>query len=162
MGQEQQPGGGGDPSTTAHAASITPAWQRIRDHRFYLRDDVLYWECHGPMTLQDVIAMFEQRMALQRQHGRVFLLFDARALDSIPAETRRYAVHFKPDPPLQGTVVVFGASLLARTALSLITTASRLLGRRDLRPLHFGDDAAEAWAILERERLALRTGQPPA
>lgn len=146
--------------SNSQAASLAPAWQNFGDHRFYLRGDLLYWECHGPMKLQEVIFVLDQRVALQRQYGRVFLLFDAHALAGIPAESRRYAIHFKPEPPLQGAIVVLGAGLLARTAVTLITTAARLLGRRDQKTVFYADDEAAAWAILDRERLAMSETPP--
>ena len=114
------------------------------------------------MRVEDLIVMFDERMALQRRHGLVCLLFDALEMDSIPAESRRYAIRFKPDPPIRGAVVVVGAGPVARTALSLITTAARLLGQQNEGKMFFADDKAEAWAILARERLALSAGQPPA
>lgn len=149
-----------DPSS--QAAPQTPLWQSSGDHRFYLHGDVLFWQCHGPMKVQDVIAVFEQREALQRQHGRVFMLFDAHGMTGIPAESRRYAIQFKPDPPIQGAIVLLGASLIARTAVSLIIAAARLLGRPNLKTVFYVDDEAAAWAVVDRERLVLGTGQPPA
>ncbi len=145
-----------DPS--AQAAQQTPHWQSSGEHRFYLRGDVLYWQCHGPMQLKDVMAVFEQRAALQRQHGRVFLLFDAHAMAGIPPESRKYAIQFKPDPPIQGAIVVLGASLIARTAVSLIVAAARLLGRPNMKTVFYVDDEAAAWAIFDRERTAMGTG----
>ena len=150
----------GDDNNIGAAASDTPVWQHCGRHRFYRRDDLLFWECHGPMNLQDIVALFDARMAVQRQFGRVFLLVDAHKNDGVPAESRRYATTFKPDPPFQGAVVVFGAGLIARTAVTLITSASRLLGRVDLNMLFFADDEAQAWAIIERERRSRNSGHP--
>ena len=149
----------GDCNNIGGAASSPPVWQHVGRHRFYQRDDILFWECHGPMNVQDLIALFDVRMAVQRQFGCVFLLVDAHKNDGVPAESRRYATTFKPDAPFQGAVVVFGASLIARTAVTLITSASRLLGRVDLKMLFFANDEAEAWTIVERERLRLSSGQ---
>lgn len=143
-----------DPSATQQ----TPKWQSFGEHRFYLRGDVLYWRCRGPMQLEDVIALLEQRIALQRQHGHVFLLFNAHEMTSIQPEGRKYAIHFKPDPPLQGAVVVLGASLITRTAVSLILSAARLLGRINLKTIVYVDDEAAAWAIFDRERTAMGAG----
>ena len=114
------------------------------------------------MNLPELIDMFEERLALQRQYGRVFLLIDAHGTDSIPAESRRHAAQFKPDPPIRGAVVMLGAGLLTRTAVSLIAGAARLVSRREITNLFFADDEAEAWAILERQRIILSTEPPPA
>jgi hypothetical protein len=111
------------------------------------------------MMVPDLMAMFEERTAMQRQHGRVFVIVDASAIDNVPAETRKRASQFKPDPPIRGTAVVFGASLLTRTLISLIIAAARLLGQAQGRTMYFAADEVEAWAIVERERQALlRTG----
>lgn len=140
-------------------ASSPPAWQHFGRHRFYQRDDILFWECHGPMNLPDIAALFDARMTVQRQLGRVFLLVDARENDSVPPEGRKYATAYKPDPPFQGAVVVFGAGLIARTAVTLITSASRLLGRDDFKMMFFASNEAEAWSIIDRERLSMSRGQ---
>ena len=112
------------------------------------------------MSVQDLTVLFEHRIALQRQHGWVFLLFDAHAVSAIPPETRKFAAQFKPDPPIRGAVVVFGAGLLVRTMVSLVMGAGRLLGRRDLRTVFFVATEAEGWNLIERERLALLTTPP--
>jgi hypothetical protein len=161
VGQANQPDGAGGDSAAAQAESWAPAWQISGGHRYYRRDDTMFWECHGSMQRSDLVVLFDERMALQRQWGRVFVLFDAREMDSVSPEGRRFAIQFRPDPPLCGAVVVFGAGLLARTALSLIIAAARLMGRQDNPSLLFASTEAEAWAALERERAALSTRQPP-
>lgn len=160
-GQGKPPEAVGDCNNMGEAASSPPVWQHLGRHRYYRRDDILFWECHGPMNPQDLVTLFDTRMAVQRQFGRVFLLVDAHKNDGVPAESRRYAARFKPDPPFQGAVVVFGAGLIVRTAVTLITSASRLLGRTDLKMMFFANDEAEAWTIVERERLMMSGGQSP-
>lgn len=135
-----------------------PIVQRSGEHRFHVCDDVVYWECHGAMEIQDIQAMFEQRVAVQRQLGRVFLVFDAHALDGIPSESRRYAIDFKPEQAFHGAVVIVRAGLLARTAVALITTAAKLLGRTEQALISFADNEAEAQTQLARHRLALGLG----
>lgn len=140
-------------TTIMDSASSSPNWQNQGRHRFYLRGDVLFWECHGPMNRQDVVVLFDRRVAVQRRMGRVFLLVDAHHNTGVPAESRRYAANFKPEPPLQGAVVVFGAGLIVRTAVTLIISATRLLGRGDLKMMFFASNEAEAWSLIQRERL---------
>ncbi len=110
------------------------------------------------MQVVDLKAMFDERIALQHQHRYVLAIIDARDIDGVPADTRRYAVQFKPDPPLVGATVVIGASMLSRTLISLIIRAARLLGRREqeLASLHFIEGEPQAWSLIERERQALR------
>lgn len=108
------------------------------------------------MEVSEVAALFAARVALQRQYGHGLVIVDARDTDSVPPESRRYAAQLKPDPPLRGVVVVFGAGLLTRAAVSLIAGAARLFGRGEIRTLFFTQDETQAWATLERERLALR------
>ncbi len=109
------------------------------------------------MELQDVVFLFDVRMTLQRQTGRVFLLVDATKNDGVPAESRRFASKFKPEPPFRGAVVIFGAGLIVRTAVSLIFSATRLLGRSESKMLLFASDEAQAWTLIDRERLTLST-----
>lgn len=139
-------------SPAGEATADTPVWQPCGEQRFYIRDDLLFWELHGTVTVQDLKVFFEQRMALQRRRGRVFLLVDAQDFVSMPAATRRYAVQFKPDQPLRGAIVVFGSGLLIRTAVSLILAAGRLLGRSDLSMVSFVADEAEGRAFIDRAR----------
>jgi len=134
-------------------ASYTPDWRLAGCHRFYLRDDVLFWECHGPTNLQDVVVLLDMRTALLRRYGHVFLLVDAHDHGGIPAESRRYAAKFRSDRPSPGVVVVFGAGLVVRTAVSLIISAAKLFHRDNSRELFFADNEAEAWAIVEQHSL---------
>lgn len=80
---------------------------------------------------------------------------------SVPPETRRQAINLKPELPLRGVVVVFGAGLITRTALSLIAGAARFLGRGEIRTLFFAEDETQAWAILAREGERLSAEQSP-
>jgi hypothetical protein len=163
VGQKEQPAadGTGDGSSAGEAAPDAPVWHTSGQQRFYVRDDLLFWEAHGLITVQDLQTFFEQRTALQRRRGRVFLLVDARDFAGIPAEARKYAIQFNPGTPLRGAIVVFGSGLIIRTAVSLILAAGRLLGRRDVTNVFFVTDEVEGRALLDRERLALDATQPP-
>ena len=99
------------------------------------------------MAPDDLVTMFQERIALQRQWGHVFLLFDGNRVDSISAETRKLATQIKPDPPLDGAVVVVGVGLLQRTFVSLIISAARTLGRADTGSVFFVDEVQAAWPI---------------
>ena len=48
--------------------------------------------------------------------------------------------------------------IVTRAAVSLIAGAARLFGRGEIRTLFFTQDETQAWATLERERLALLAG----
>ena len=147
------------PATDAHPADARrpdtgPDWQHVGPHRYYVRDDVLFWAGDGRMTPPDLMALFDLRIGLQRKYGHVFAIIDASRLLAVPNETRRLAVEFRPDPPLRGLVIIFGAGLIVRTTITLIIGAARLFGRTDLRTLHFVDDEAACWQLLDRERAA--------
>ena len=159
MGNKEQPAADsrGEEGDGGTAAPDSPVWQSCGQQRFYIQDDVLFWESHGATTVQDLKVFFEQRTALQSRRGRVFLLVDARDLASFPAETRKHAVTFKPAEPLRGAIVVFGAGLLVRTAVSLVLSAGRLLGRRNLNSVFFVADESEGRALIDSERLALES-----
>jgi hypothetical protein len=140
-------------------AFYTPDWRVCGSHRFYVRDDVLFWECHGPTNLQDVVVLLDLRKALQRQYGQAFLLVDAQDHGGVPAESRRYAATFSPDRPGSGVVVVFGAGPLIRTAVFLISSAAKLLQRNHSTAVFFAASAAESWAIIAEQRLVQGSGQ---
>lgn len=114
------------------------------------------------MDLDQLKRLFAERQALQIQAGRSFLVVDARDLGPVPPENRRYAIHYQPDPPFRGSTVIFGGSVIVRTAVSLITAAARLIGRRrsENLTLYFAADEHEAATIVERQRRALATSEP--
>lgn len=137
-------------------------WQSQGTHLFCVQMDVLHWQGHGPMELADIRRMFEERVKVQQQQGRVFLLVDARDMGATSAEARRYAAQYKPESPFRGTVTLLGASLVQRTVVSLVSAAARLLGRddQDLRSLFFVADEAEAKALIEQHRQQLASTLP--
>lgn len=143
------------------AAPKSPEWQTCGTHRFYIHNDVLFWEVIGPMVIPDFVVLYEQRGLLQRRYGYALVLFDARQHGGVPAEARRYLVTFKVDPPPRGSIVVFGASLLVRAAVSLIQAAARSLGRSQTTQLISAEDEAACWVQLARERRKLRSAQAP-
>jgi len=114
------------------------------------------------MQLADITRLFEQRQAIQRQHGQVFTVIDTHHIGNTPAEARRFAAEYRADPPFRGAVILLGAGLLTRTVVSLVSAAARLLGRsdRDLAALFFAADEAEVATIIARQRQALAQGSP--
>jgi hypothetical protein len=125
---------------------------------------VLFWQAHGSLDLEQLKLLFAERLALQVRFGRSFIVVDARDLGLVPPENRRYAIHYRPDPPFVGATVIFGASVLARTAVSLITAAARLIGRSEseMRTLFFVTDAQEAAMVIARLRRPLLQTLPKA
>lgn len=114
------------------------------------------------MDLEQLKLLFAQRLALQVRLGRSFIVVDACDLGPVPPENRRYAIHYRPDPPFRGATVIFGAGVLARTAVSLITAAARLIGRSEseMRTLFFVPDAQEAALVIARRRRLLLQATP--
>jgi len=148
-------------------APDSTAWQACGNHRYCSVEDILFWEAHGAMDLEALKLLFAERQTIQRQHGRSFLIVDAHELGQVPPENRRYAVEYRSDPPFQGASIIFGASVLARTAVGLISAAARLLGRSDseLSTLYFVADREDACRVVLQRRRALadesQTGKPP-
>ena len=151
----------GDPGALRLVAPTSPAWQSSGSHRFYVCDDVLFWAAHGPMLVADFVTLYEQRGILQQRYGYALLLFDCRQHGGVPAESRRFLATHRPEQSPIGSIVVFGASLLIRAAVSLIQGAARHLGRTQQTHLIFTSDEPTAWQILSGERLALRARSTP-
>lgn len=160
VGQEERPAEAVAGSAADPAASESPAWQTCGTHRFYLRGDVLFWETHGPMLISDFVVLYELRGRVQRQHGFALVLFDARQQGGLPPETRRYLVTHKQDPPLRGSIAVFGANVMVRTMVSLLQGAARMLGRTQAVSISFGEDETACWALLARERQSYLSAAP--
>ncbi|MFO0580433.1 MAG: hypothetical protein U1A78_41200 [Polyangia bacterium] len=161
MGQKENSIRTGDGSALDLAAPKSPDWQTCGTHRFYIHNDVLFWEITGPMVISDFVVLYDSRAQLQRQYGYALVLFDARQHGGVPPEARRYLATFKPDPPPLGSIGVFGAGLLVRTVVSLIQAAARRLGRNQTTQLAFEDDEAACWVQLARERRKLRAAHAP-
>ena len=138
-------------------APDSEAWQACGSHRYCSVEDILFWEAHGAMDLEALKLLFAERQTIQRQHGRSFLIVDAHELGQVPPENRRYAVEYRSDPPFQGASIIFGAGILARTAVSLISAAARLLGRTEseLSTLFFVADREAAVQVVRQRRRAL-------
>lgn len=152
------PGDDTSPPEDASQPALPPAdpeaWQPCGEHRYCTQSDVLFWQGRGSMTLEELKVLFAKRHALQCQFGRSFVVVDARQIGEIPAENRRYAIHYRPDPPFRGATVIFGGSVLVRAAVSLITAAARLVGRSssETASLFFAADVAEAVVVIARQR----------
>lgn len=152
------------PRAPAAADASEPPWLTCGAHAYRSQGDVLHFRASGPMELADITRLFEQRQAIQRQHGQVFTLIEAQHIGNTPADARRYAAEYRADPPFRGAVILLGAGLLTRTVVSLVSAAARLLGRseKDLAFLFFAADLAEAAAIIARQRQALAKAAPGA
>jgi pimeloyl-ACP methyl ester carboxylesterase len=100
------------------------------------------------MNIEEIAKLYEQRSRLQREHGYALVLVDTRAHGGVPPEARRYVAMRAPNPPIRGCVVIFGMSLLGRTALALILAAARRFGRSPTTDLQLVPDEAAAWALL--------------
>jgi hypothetical protein len=89
VGQKERSSKAGDEDALDHGAPKSPAWQTCGTHRFYIHNDILFWETNGPMGISDFVVMYEHRGQLQRQHGYALVLFDARQHGGVPPEARR-------------------------------------------------------------------------
>lgn len=151
----------GDGGGSAPRGPTAPDWQSFGTHRFYVHTDVLFWEVHGPTLTEDIAKLYEQRELLLRTYGYALVLIDTRQHGGVPPEARRYAVMNRSQTPPRGSVVVFGASLLVRTILSLIMGAARRLGRTPENAFLLAPDEAAAWTMIARSRQQLIWGEQP-
>ena len=107
-----------------------PDWKQLGSHRYYVEDEVLFIEAHGPFTLEDTKFITWQSPELAKQWGYYLLVADARDGMNLTPEARRYSNASAKNDPIPGAILIMGASLAVRTMTALLTNAARLFGKK--------------------------------
>ncbi len=92
--------------------------------------------------------------ALVQKNGYSLLLGDVSAGASIPPQVRRWIGEWHkthPQAASDGSAIVFGASPVVRTLITLVNSGVRLLGISN-GDLAFAKSEADAWAIIAQRR----------
>lgn len=127
-------------------------WQQIGKHRIRIEQDVVFVVTQGDISGNEVIALCEQLLQIQQQYGWAFELVDASAGGSMSAEARRQSAEWYRHHSLDREAVVFGASLIFRTIMSLVANGLRMLGSSQLQVRFVATEAeARAWVAKRRE-----------
>ena len=135
-------------------------WQQFGKHLMRIDGDVLFARTQGDITGDEVLTLLGHLQQVERQHGYVFEVVDASVGGTMSAEARHKNADWHKQHRIHIEVVVFGASLLIRTLVTLLTNAFRLLGSKQINP-HFVASEAEAWAWVDARRAELRAKKSP-
>ena len=93
-------------------------------HRYCSVEDILFWEAHGAMDLEALKLLFAERQTVQHSTVDRFNRRCARAGPGAAGKSplcRRIPL----GSAVSGASIIFGAGILARTAVSLISAAAR-------------------------------------
>lgn len=118
-------------------------------------DDLLLFVADGPIKETDLDALIVLGNQIAEVHAAYWVLADVRKLTDVDAAARRRAAK-NPAVHLFAGAAVFGASLVARTLITLIVRGMAMLGQSHIQ-LRFFESEADARAWLT-ERRAKTTG----
>jgi len=133
-------------------------WVSFGKHKMRVDGDVVFARTQGEITGEEALSLLACLQRVERHYGYVFEVVDASIGGSMSAEARRQNAEWHKQHRIHIEVVVFGAGLLIRTLVTLLSNAFRLLGSRQINP-HFVANEAEAWAWVESRRRELQTGK---
>lgn len=129
-------------------------WVQFGRNRYRVVKDVLVFEPHGAMSIDDAKTLLETTYSIFHQHGFVFCIVDARDARTSDAPVRKYISDQGRRLETRGTTYIFGANSLIRSFAVLWHNMSRLLGRPPAKLL-FVRSEQEAWDEIEKERAEL-------
>ncbi|MBL9007009.1 MAG: hypothetical protein JNJ46_22320 [Myxococcales bacterium] len=132
-----------------------PHWKSCGTHRFYTEGDVVLLQIRGPASTQELSTLLSPIWDVQQEHGRSFVLVDAREAVPISAEQRRFLADWYRRHPTQGRSIIFGANIVLRATVALLNAAARLVSGRTFVQELFVASEDDAWSALREERRKL-------
>lgn len=132
-----------------------PEWATQGTHRYYVQSDILFWESHGEITLDDVKVVVAVSERIRAQYGYVLCIYDARDRVSIGMAARRYTVEQGRANSANGVGIIIGASVALATIMKLLQNAYRLFGKASS-STQYCITEEEAWTLANSERERLR------
>ena len=114
--------------------------------------DVLYMKLVGDVSDEEVKEINKTHLAYAEKYKDLFYLIDLSELDNLAPQVRKQASEVVRVLPLRGTAI-YGAPLKARVLAKLMLTASNLFRPgKNVNPVEFWDNEAEARAWIEKRR----------
>ncbi len=138
-------------------------WQSSGNHRYYIEEDIIYWESHGLFDLSNGQCVHAVQNNVRAVFGYVLIVVDASDGGVVSPEARKWMAHEAArNKGSLGASAVFGASLLVRAAVNLLLSATRFFAP-DSSPIQFVKSEAEAWSYIQEQRHVCRArlGLPP-
>jgi hypothetical protein len=114
--------------------------------------DILYMKLVGDVSDEEVKEINKAHLAYGEKFKNLFYLIDLSELDNLAPQVRKQASEVVRVLPLRGTAI-YGAPLRARVLAKLMLTASNLFRPgKNVNPVEFWDNEAEARAWIEKRR----------
>lgn len=129
-------------------------WTLFGRNRYRIVKDVIVFEPHGAMSLEEAKQLLNATHAIYKEHGFVFCIVDARDAQTSEAPVRRFIAEEGRRRETLGATYIFGANSIIRSFALLWQNMSRLLGRPPAKLL-FVRSEQEAWEEIEKARAEL-------
>lgn len=128
-------------------------------HRLEIDGDLMHWEAHGALDVDDLRKIIAIGEELSARYGRYYSLIDARQGITVTPAARRYSAEWeRSHRGPRAFTVIFGANPVLRALVTLLNRATELvLGRAP--EVVFVKSEPEARAVItqDRARRAART-----
>jgi hypothetical protein len=126
-------------------------WFNQGRHRYYVEADLVFFELHGLVTLEDSKCLLSRMYERVQECGYCLTVFDARDGLFMDAEARRYSSVMLDKQEIMGINLIVGAGAATRAVTRLMQNASALLGKKRA-PVEFCStlDGVPAWLAEKR------------
>ncbi len=137
---------------------------QIAKHAYSIEGDLLYIVNHGPFTGEEALSFLAIYDQVYDAHGYLLLLLDLRESGPAASDARRVLVDWTKKRAPTMAVAAISGSLIARTTVTLMSSAMRMINNAMPLLAFFSTEAeARAWLSQHRPTLQKRapTGAPP-
>lgn len=133
---------------------LTPEFSALGKHRIRVEGDVVFWETHGEVTLEEAQDICERQGPHCIPLGYSLMILDATGGIHMSAGARRLFAHWMKEHRLPNCSVIIGSNFMLRGLGTLFANAVRLLTSQEP-GIHFVRNEAEAWEIIPETRKGL-------
>ena len=128
-------------------------------HLIHVDGDTLFLVARGSVTMQDMQNLLNLTGNIKREHGCLFVLYDARRSTGIDADARKLIANHAAKVEQADLEVAFGISFALRVILTMVVRAQKVLQSRTVN-LHLFEKESEGRAFFEvtREKIRQKLG----
>jgi hypothetical protein len=130
-------------------------FQPLGTHLIHVDGDTVFLIARGSVTIDDMQYLLDLTASVKRQHGCLFMVYDARKGTGIDADARQMVATRATTNEEADLEVAFGISFALRILLSMVVRAQKVLQNRSVN-LHLFDTENEALTFLEKGRARIR------
>jgi hypothetical protein len=135
----------------------------VSKHRLFRDGPLLFYEQHEFFTLADAQTSTVLYTQIIEEEGYLLLLLDFRKGGAVDADVRRHLAHWAKANAEHCCIAAVGGNFVLRTTLTLVLTAARVLGGRQLQVQFFSTtEAGQTWLAARGASLAAAQRKAPA